>query len=122
MNFSKAVAPEGMSSMYIEITHQPHEKLNVEEAFERSILDLRKCGILRDSDRLVTRHVLDIKFAYVIFDEHRQSHLQNLVDYLKSRDIFTADVTVTGSFRNITAEYRRNASRWARADVSPTGC
>jgi protoporphyrinogen oxidase len=90
MNFSKAVAPEGTSSMYIEITHQPHEKLNVEEMFERAIGDLEKCGILRKGDRVLTRHVLDIHFAYVVFDQHRQTHLQNLIDYLESRSIFTA--------------------------------
>jgi UDP-galactopyranose mutase len=90
MNFSKSVAPKGTSSIYIEITHQPGEKLNVEEMFERAIRDLQKCGILHGSDRVLTRHVLDIKFAYVVFDEHRQAHLQDLVDYLESRDIFTA--------------------------------
>ena len=90
MNFSQSVAPEGTSSIYIEITHQRGEKPNVEEAYERSILDLQKCGILREGDRVLTRHVLDIKFAYVVFNEHRQAHLQNLVDYLESRDIFTA--------------------------------
>jgi protoporphyrinogen oxidase len=58
--------------------------------FERSVRDLQKCGILHDGDRVLTRHVLDIRFAYVVFDEHRQAHLQDLVDYLESRDIFTA--------------------------------
>src|SRR5207237_3747531 len=66
------------------------EEIHVGDAFDRSILDLRKCGILCSSDRVLTRHVLDIKFAYVVFDEHRQLHLQNLIDYLESRDIFTA--------------------------------
>jgi protoporphyrinogen oxidase len=90
MNFSKSVAPQGASSMYIEITHQPHEKINVEEAFERSIVDLRKCGILRKEDRILTRHVIDLKYAYVVFDQHRQTHLQTLIDYVQSRDIYTA--------------------------------
>jgi protoporphyrinogen oxidase len=90
MNFSRAVAPEGTSSMYIEITHSPGEKMNVEECIERSIQDLEKCGIMRKGDRVLTRHILDIRFAYVIFDEHRHAHLQNLIDYLESRDIYTA--------------------------------
>ena len=90
MNFSKSVAPEGTSSMYIEITHQPKERLHVDEMFERAIVDLEKCGILKKGDRVLTRHVLDIHFAYVVFDEHRQAHLQNLIDYLESRSIFTA--------------------------------
>jgi protoporphyrinogen oxidase len=90
MNFSNAVAPAGTSSIYIEITHQPHEKLNINEMFERSLADLQKCGILQSGDRVLTRHVLDIRFAYVVFDEHRQAHIQDLIDYLESRDIFTA--------------------------------
>src|SRR5947209_5426852 len=80
MNFSKSVAPEGTSSMYIEITHRPKERVNVDEMFERAIVDLEKCGILKKGDRILTRHALDIHFAYVVFDEHRQAHLQNLID------------------------------------------
>ena len=90
MNFSKAVAPEGTSSMYIEITHQPDDKRNVDEATEQSLHGLRKCGILNDSDRILTRHVLDIHHAYIVFDPHRQKCLQNMLDYLESRDIFSA--------------------------------
>jgi protoporphyrinogen oxidase len=90
MNFSGAVAPQGTSSMYIEITYQPGQKPNVEEAYARSVADLQRCGILRDGDRILTRVDLDIKSAYVIFDEHRQKHLQTLIDYLEARDIHTA--------------------------------
>ena len=90
MNFSKAVAPAGTSSMYIEITYQPGQKPSPEEAYPRSIADLRRCGILRDSDRILTRLDLDIKTAYIVFDEHRQTHLQSLIGYLESRDIHTA--------------------------------
>ena len=88
-NFSSSVAPPNTSSIYIEITHQPNEPPNIEEAFQRSIEDLHKCSILRKGDNILTRHILDIKFAYVVFDEHRQAHLQRLIDYLESRNIFT---------------------------------
>jgi len=90
MNFSTAVAPAGTSSMYIEITYQPGQKPNPEEAYARSIADLQRCGILRESDRILTRLDLDIKTAYIVFDEHRQTHLQSLIGYLESRDIHTA--------------------------------
>ena len=90
MNFSKAVVPRGTSSMYIEITHAPHQKMNVEKCVEQSIRDLEKCGIMRKGDHILTRHILDIQFAYVVFDEHRHAHVQNLIDYLESRDIYTA--------------------------------
>ena len=34
--------------------------------------------------------MIDLKYAYVVFDQHRQTHLQTLIDYLQSRDIYTA--------------------------------
>jgi len=90
MNFSNSVGPEGSSSVYIEITHSPEESINREEALERSIRDLQKCGILEKADRILTRHIIDLKFAYVVFDENRRTHLQSLIDYLEARDIYTA--------------------------------
>ena len=90
MNFSKSVAPEGASSMYIEITHHPDERLDIEETFEQCLVDLEAAGILRKDDRILTRHVIDIKCAYVVFNEHRQKHLQTLIDYLESRGIYSA--------------------------------
>ena len=67
-NFSESVAPEGASSMYIEITHHPHETIDIEAAFERSMAGLESCGILQKGDRILTRHVIDIPCAYVVFD------------------------------------------------------
>jgi protoporphyrinogen oxidase len=90
MNFSASVAPHGTSSIYSEITHQPQQNVNVEETFERSIRDLQQCGVLHEGDRILTRHVLDLQYAYVVFDQHRQSRLQSLIDYLESRNIFPA--------------------------------
>jgi protoporphyrinogen oxidase len=90
MNFSNSVTPKDTSSMYIEITHPPDENLSVDAAFERALADLQKCGILRKDDRILTRQILDIQCGYVVFDQHRQTHLQNLIDYLASRGVYTA--------------------------------
>jgi protoporphyrinogen oxidase len=89
MNFSESVGPPESSSIYIEITHPADQEPNVEQAYERSIQGLQKCGILKPDDRVLTRHVLDIKYAYVVFDEHRQRHLQSLIDYLEANNIYT---------------------------------
>jgi len=89
-NFSKSVAPEGTSSIYIEITHHPNKRPHLEEVYEQSIYGLQKCGILRQSDRILTRNVIDIKYAYVVFNEHRNRYLKNLTAYLESQDIYTA--------------------------------
>ena len=89
-NFSRSVAPDGTSSIYIEITHHPGQKPNLEEVYEKSIAGLQKCGILRPSDKILTRNVIDIEYAYVVFTEHRQRHLPDLIAYLESQDIIPA--------------------------------
>lgn len=89
-NFSRSVTPPDTSSIYIEITHHPGEQPDVDALTERSLADLRRTGILRHGDRILTRHVLDLRFAYVVFDQHRQKYLQGLLDHLETRDIFSA--------------------------------
>ena len=90
MNFTPSAGPLGASSLYIEITHPMHVKLNIEEMYDRALADLRRCGILKDSDQVLTRHVLDIEIAYVIFDDDRESSRQTLIDYLEAHNIFPA--------------------------------
>ena len=89
-NFSKDAAPEGTSSMYIEVTHPHGDKPDVEETYRRALSNLRTCGILTEDDSILTRNVIDVRYAYVIFDRHRRKHLPELLEYLESRDIFTA--------------------------------
>jgi protoporphyrinogen oxidase len=90
MNFTSAAVPPGASSIYIEITHRPEATFDLEQVYDRALHDLEHCGILQAGDRVLTRHVFDIKCAYVIFDAHRQKYLQTLTDYLESRDIYAA--------------------------------
>ena len=88
-NFSKDAVPKGTSSMYIEITHPTGSTLDVEEQYERSLAGLRRAGILNDGDRVLTRQVIDIEYAYVVFNEDRQRHLPRLVEFLTAHDIHT---------------------------------
>jgi protoporphyrinogen oxidase len=88
-NFSDDAVPPGTSSMYIEITHPTGTTLNTEELYERAIADLHRCGILNPDDNVVTRHVVDIEYAYVLFDRHRQKYLPELIQYLSSNNILT---------------------------------
>jgi hypothetical protein len=74
----------------VEITHRPDSPPPLEDAFRRATRDLIDCGILREDDRILTRHVIPIPHAYVVFDRHRQKHLPSMTEYLESQDIFAA--------------------------------
>jgi len=88
-NFSSGMAPEGTSSLYVEISHLPGKKIDHEEMLRMVHSPLIECGILRQSDRIISHSVLDIPYAYVTFDFQRQKSLPLIQHYLRSQDIFS---------------------------------
>lgn len=81
-NFSPKVAPRGATSMYIEVARRPAERVDLAR-LENSILDgLRRCGILRSGDRLLTRLWLPIPCAYVVYDFERTPSVNAIFPYL----------------------------------------
>lgn len=88
-NFSFGVAPQGTSSLSVEIAHLPKDTIDPEEMLRVVRSGLIECGILRQSDRIVSRSFLDIPYAYVTFDFHRQKALPLIQHYLRNQDIFS---------------------------------
>ncbi|HAH05174.1 MAG TPA: protoporphyrinogen oxidase [Elusimicrobia bacterium] len=84
-NFSKSLAPRGMTSMYIEVSRRPEERPS-KAALERRILaGLRSCGLLKASDRLAARHWFKIDAAYVLYDRARTPAVAAAMAWLRSR-------------------------------------
>lgn len=88
-NFSDDAVLPGTSSMYIEITRPTGTTPDIEALYERAMSDLLRSGVVNDTDRVLTRQVIDIEYAYVLFDEHRQKHLGEIVEYLAALNIHT---------------------------------
>lgn len=88
-NFSPFMAPEGTSSLYIEISYSDNKPLDKKMAIERAKEDLIKAHILRDSDRILVEKCLDIKCAYVIYDRNHKSTVAQIKDFLRENDIYT---------------------------------
>lgn len=89
MNFSKNIVPSGMSSIYIEVSHNPRETIRDEMLHKKVINGLRKCSILKPGDRIVVSDIQDIHCAYVIYDRHRQKVLPAIHEYLNKNDIYS---------------------------------
>jgi protoporphyrinogen oxidase len=58
-----------------------------EECIEPVIADLRRCGILREGDRILFRNAMHIEYANVIFDLERAESLRTVHGYLEDRGI-----------------------------------
>ncbi len=87
MNFSKAMGRPGCSSMYVEMSHQPTERIPVEQLVERVRRGLEDAGVLRRSDELVMSDVKDIYYAYVLFDRRRGNAVSQILAELERRGI-----------------------------------
>jgi len=89
MNFTPSMAPQGCSSMYVEIAYKPGQPPDEAWAYRKSIEGLRACGLLRKDDRIVTQKVLHIPVAYVTYDKHRTASAQQLLKFLEDQKIYS---------------------------------
>ena len=51
------------------------------------VKDLIKANVLNESDEIIYLNTVDIKYAYVIFDNERKASIKIIHDYLKKFDI-----------------------------------
>ncbi len=86
-NFSRTVAPEGTSSMYVEFGLARGERFDP-DALERAALEaLRREGFLDPGDRVVARDAVRIDPGYVIFDAARQEVLGRVLPALEDAGV-----------------------------------
>ena len=77
-SFTPAAAPDGCSSIYLEVSARPGEPWEEERLFEQARAGLIRAGIITASDRIVTKAAFHINPAYVIYDRHRQEALPRI--------------------------------------------
>ncbi len=103
-NISRAVAPEGTSSMYIEFGWKRDETPDREALEAAALAALRREGILLPTDRVVARDWIRIDPGYVIFDRRRQLALGRVVPALEK-----AGVHLIGRYGAWTYSYMERA-------------
>lgn len=78
-------APSGAGSIQAEVYFSDKYKPfsgTPEDWIEPVIRDLRKCGLLRDSDTILSRKAMFLKYANIIFDLERADALKTVEGYL----------------------------------------
>ena len=53
-----------------------------EQIIDRVIADLQKAGVVKESDRILTRHASVVRYANVIFDLDRAEAIKTVHGYL----------------------------------------
>ncbi|MDD2804846.1 MAG: NAD(P)-binding protein [Elusimicrobiales bacterium] len=83
-NFSRALAPRGCASFYIEIA-TAGTPLDLASAETAILKGLKACGLLKSSSQVVEKLWLKIPCAYVIYNRERAGALPVIFDWLKTR-------------------------------------
>ena len=86
---SDAAAPSGHSLLSVEFSHQPGRLPERREAVRLAVDGLKAAGILHADDRLTLQEVIEIPYAYVIFDHRRQRELPKVLRALRQRGVLS---------------------------------
>ncbi|MBI4846186.1 MAG: FAD-dependent oxidoreductase [Candidatus Omnitrophica bacterium] len=88
MNFSEDAAPQGKSSMYIEISYSEFASLKKENIEKKIIQDLKMAGLLHKDDKIIARHLNNIKYGYVIYDKNYHESISLINNFFEENNIF----------------------------------
>lgn len=91
-NASPHCNPPGGFGLTCEISYSPWKPLPVDgqALIERCIADCVEVGMLRADDRIITANLVDMPYAYVIYDQARAANVATVKDWLARYDIVLA--------------------------------
>jgi protoporphyrinogen oxidase len=84
-NINAANAPKNCYSFYVEFSSLGGKYKNVENLLS----DFKNLGFIRKSDKIVVTNVIDMPYAYVIFNDKRKKSLEIINEFLKEHGIFS---------------------------------
>ncbi|MBU4310792.1 FAD-dependent oxidoreductase [bacterium] len=88
-NFSSYLAPRGTSSIYTEVSYSKDKPLDRKGITRRVIKDLIKAGIITSRDKILAKLVLDIRYAYPLYDHNHRESVATIQRFLRANDIYS---------------------------------
>jgi protoporphyrinogen oxidase len=88
-NASPECNPPGGFGLTCEISYSPWKPLPLEgqKLIDRCLQDCIKVGVLRDDDELLAANMVDMPYAYVVYDHQRADNVATIKSWLASNDI-----------------------------------
>jgi protoporphyrinogen oxidase len=88
-NASPECNPPGGFGLTCEITYSPTKPLPIDgqELIDRCMEDCIKVGLLTPDDKLITANLVDMPYAYVVYDHVRKQSVETVKRWLLERDI-----------------------------------
>ncbi|MDQ9170472.1 NAD(P)-binding protein [Oxalobacteraceae bacterium R-40] len=88
-NASPECNPPGGFGLTCEISYSPWKPLPVDgqKLVDRCVSDLIKVGLLRPDDKIITSNLVDMPYAYVVYDHERARNVETVKAWLAQYDI-----------------------------------
>jgi protoporphyrinogen oxidase/glycosyltransferase involved in cell wall biosynthesis len=88
-NASPHCNPPGGFGLTCEITYSPAKPLpcDGQELIKRCVEDCIQVGMLERADRIITANLVDMPYAYVVYDHDRAKNVETVKNWLLQKDI-----------------------------------
>ena len=88
-NASPHCNPPGGFGLTCEITYSPHKPLpcDGDDLIQRCIEDCRKVGMIEAGDPIWAANLVDMPYAYVVYDHQRAHNVATIREWLATQDI-----------------------------------
>lgn len=87
-NLSEFMAPPEMTSYYLEAAYQKSKSIDKESLIENVVADVIEMGFIKEKNDIIVKHVIDLEYAYVIYDKYYSKCRKIILDYLAVNDIY----------------------------------
>ena len=89
MNFSPFTTPEGKSSISTEIAYSKFRPMSKDTVIEKAIDSLKKANLLFNDDKIEVTQILNMKYAYIIYDLDHRKNVDKIHSFLEENNIIS---------------------------------
>ncbi|MFC2171187.1 hypothetical protein ACFLU6_00990, partial [Acidobacteriota bacterium] len=86
-NFSPHTVPEGRSAVSMEIAYSKHRPLDRDTVVSEVVAGLARAGFIEEGEEIDVEVLLDIHYAYIIYDHGHRENVSTIHDYLSEINI-----------------------------------
>jgi protoporphyrinogen oxidase len=86
-NFSPSSAPEGCQSLYVEVSRKPEAQGGCRSLWEEVKEGLVRAGIMEKGEKPAVLDVINVPYAYVLYDRHRAKVVRAIRGILRQKDV-----------------------------------
>ena len=88
MNKAPEMVPSGKSSVSVEIAYGNGTEVDRRTIVAQVVDDLRRSRILKPEDHVIFSELIDIPYAYVIYDKNREPALKKIHNFLNQHQVY----------------------------------